>query len=229
MCLVLSIYYCEDNYDNGGQLFVWQLKPVLSELSVLSSYLFKTTMITEDNFSWCKIVCVVFIYIYDNRGDFFYIQGYLCCLCCLFLYLRQRWQQGQFQKTRHVFPSWESSVEFFGREERKYCKEIVFCVTDYESVRYSNLRRIVKFLSMQEVANDDVISSLLKFQLLRMGVRDGLSKPTKWCVFLSETSNFEVSAMIFSRKKGKKRVVENKNIRKLGVFSCKSVCVFLMV
>ena len=32
---------------------------------------------------------------------------------------------------------------------------------------------------MQEVANDDVIRSLLKFQLLRMGVRDGLSKPTK--------------------------------------------------
>ena len=142
---------------------------------VLQYIIVKTTMTTEDNFSWCKIVCVVFIYIYDNRGDFFYIQGYLCCLCCLFLYLRQLWQQGQFQKTRHVFPPWESSVEFFGREERKYCKEIVFHVTGYDSVCYSNLRRRVKFLSMQEVANDDVIRSLLKFQLLRMGVWDRLS------------------------------------------------------
>ncbi len=32
---------------------------------------------------------------------------------------------------------------------------------------------------MQEVANDDVIRSLLRFKLLRMAVRDGLSQPTK--------------------------------------------------
>lgn len=67
MCLVLSLYYCEDNDDNRGQLFVWQLKSALSELSVLSSYLFKTTMTIGDNFFWCKIVFVVFIYIYNNR------------------------------------------------------------------------------------------------------------------------------------------------------------------
>lgn len=82
MCLVLSIYYCEDNDDNRGQLFVWQLKPVLYELSVLSSYLFKTTMTTGDNFFWCKIVCVAFIYIYDNRGDFFIYKD-ICVVCAV--------------------------------------------------------------------------------------------------------------------------------------------------